>query len=246
MKNIKRVIEYDGTNYLGWQRQPQGPTIQQSIEEALGKITGEDAFIIGSGRTDSGVHALAQVANFTTAFKMTPREFQRALNSTLPKDIVIIGAEQTVLEFHSQYDAVTKTYLYRILNRTYPTALDKNRVWHVREGLDVGKMRLAAEPLLGRHDFRGFALADRTVKTTLRNVLRTRLQRSGNGLIEFEIEADGFLKRMVRLIVGTLVNVGKCKIPHEFVRDTLRTGNKTHFVRSAPPQGLFLKEVRYG
>jgi tRNA pseudouridine38-40 synthase len=244
MVNLKLIIEYDGTNYLGWQRQPQGITIQEVIEDTLNKITSETITVIGSGRTDSGVHALAQVANFNTEGRMTSLQFQKALNSVLPKDIVVKEVSEVDINFHAQLDVKSKTYLYKILNRPYPSALERNKVWFLPESLDVPKMAEAARMLGGEHDFRGFALSS-TTKTTVREVVNVSLEKKPDGLVEFEIESTGFLRGMVRLIVGTLVQVGKGKIAPEDFREILESGEKTNLVFSAPPWGLYLKEVRY-
>lgn len=245
MRNIKLIIEYDGTNYLGWQRQPQGATVQEVLENALEKITKQQAIVSGSGRTDSGVHAIAQVANFKTRSKMTPLQFQKSLNSLLPKDIVIKEAEEADLDFHPQFDAKSKTYLYRILNRHYPSALQRDRAWLIPDSLNIFQMKQAAEFLLGQHDFRAFARSKRSAKTTVRRVLGVSLERKADSVFEFEIESTGFLKGMVRLVVGALVQVGKGKITSEDFRRILESGERTPFVRSAPPSGLFLKEVKY-
>ena len=244
MKNIKLVLEYDGTNYLGWQRQPQGITIQEVIENTLNKITSETITVIGSGRTDSGVHALAQVANFKTEGRMMSLQLQKALNSVLPKDIVVKEVSEVDINFHAQLDVKSKTYLYKILNRPYPSALERNKVWFLPESLDVPKMAEAARMLGGEHDFRGFALSN-TTKTTVREVINVSIEKKPDGLVEFEIESTGFLRGMVRLIVGTLVQVGKGKIAPEDFREILESGEKTNLVFSAPPSGLYLKEVKY-
>jgi tRNA pseudouridine38-40 synthase len=245
MRNIKLIIEYDGTNYLGWQRQPQGATIQEVLENALEKITGERSTIIGSGRTDSGVHALAQVANFKTESKMTLFQFQKAFNSILPKDIVIKEAEDVDLNFHSQFSAKSKVYTYVILNRDYPSALERLRAWFISDRLNLSQMKEPARMVIGEHDFRGFALSKHNLKTTVRRVLSAELREKPDGRIEFQIEATGFLKGMVRLIVGTLVQVGKGKITPDDFRGALESGEKTNFVITAPARGLFLKEVKY-
>lgn len=245
MRNIKLIIEYDGTKYFGWQRQPRETTIQEVLENALEKITGKRITIIGSGRTDSGVHALAQVANFKTESTMTPFQFQKALNSLLPKDIVIKEAENVDLNFNSQFSAKSKVYIYVILNRDYPSALERLRAWFISDRLHLSRMEEAARMVIGEHDFRAFALSKLNVKTTVRRVLGAELEEKSNGRIEFEIEASGFLKGMVRLIVGTLVQVGKGKITPENFREILESGEKTNFVITAPARGLFLKEIKY-
>ncbi|HEX3034603.1 MAG TPA: tRNA pseudouridine(38-40) synthase TruA [Thermodesulfobacteriota bacterium] len=244
MRNIKLIIEYDGTNYLGWQKQRQSPTVQEVLENTLEKITKEKTKVIGSGRTDSGVHALAQVANFKTTGGMTTSEFQKALNSLLPKDIVIKEAAEVDLNFHAQFDAKSKVYIYRILNRSYPSALERLREWFIPHPLNISLMQRAGESLLGEHDFRAFALSGRA-KTTLRTVLCVNLMEEDNGRAEFEVEATGFLRGMVRLIVGTLAQVGRERITPEDFREILESGQRTKFVHSAPPWGLFLKQVKY-
>lgn len=246
MRNIKLTIEYDGTNYSGWQRQANGITIQQVIEETLSGITRENIKIHGSGRTDSGVHALAQVANFKTDnTKMTTEQFAKALNSSLPKDIVICGSEEVPADFHAQYSAKSKTYFYQVLNRPYPTALLRTRSWYRKDLLDAHAMVEAAGYLEGEHDFKLFAHANISVKTTVRTVYYTNLYRDGD-LIIFEIEANGFLKRMVRMIMGTLVEVGKGNMTPGQFKDLLEGENPENLrIPSAPARGLFLKEVKY-
>ncbi len=245
MRNIKLIIEYDGSNYLGWQRQPQGLTIQEVLENALEKITKEKTVVIGSGRTDSGVHALAQVANFKTQSAITTTRLQKAVNSFIPKDIVIKSAEDVALNFHAQFDAKSKVYTYKILNRHYHSALERQRAWLIPDNLNLVQMQNASELLRGEHDFRGFALSRLGAKTTVRKVLNVSLQERAGSVLEFEIESTGFLKGMVRLIVGTLVHVGKEKITPDDFGKVIQSGVKTHFVRSAPPCGLYLKEVKY-
>ena len=244
MRNIKLTIEYDGSAYVGWQRQPSGPTIQEAIETALGTMLDEKIKLLGSGRTDSGVHALGQVASFRTGTTLGSEDIQKGLNSLLPKDIVITEAEDAEPDFHAQLSAKSKTYTYRILNRTYPSALLRERAWFVPYPLKARLMDEAARTLVGEHDFRAFAQSEATVKTTVRTVISARITKRRD-MLEFSIEADGFMKRMVRLIVGTLAEVGKEKItPSEF-REILISGVKTKHVRAAPARGLYLKEVKY-
>lgn len=244
MKNLRLEIEYIGTNYSGWQKQPRRPTIQQIIEDAVFTITKHRPLIYGSGRTDSGVHALAQVANFKTGSHLTTLQMQRALNSVLPDDITVSKVKKVPLKFHSQYDSKSKVYVYTVLNRDYPSAHLKYRTWLVREELDLDKMRKASAHLIGTHDFKVFAHSGISVKTTVRTILDIKLRKKGS-LVEFEIEGSGFLKRMVRLIMGTLVHVGKGNIrPSEF-KQILYNGEKTKYVISAPAKGLTLKKVKY-
>lgn len=245
MRNIKLTIEYDGTNYLGWQKQPQGPTVQEEIKKALERITGEKISLIGSGRTDSGVHALAQVANFTTESKIKSTEFQMGLNSSLPTDITITEAVEVNPDFHAQFSAKSKTYIYKIYNSPYPSALLRQRVWFMPLELNIDLMKEAAEYLIGEHDFKVFAQSGIEVKTTVRNILKVSLEQQSDNLILFSIEATGFLKRMVRLIIGTLVQVGKGRITPLDFSEILQSGEKNKYVYAAPPQGLYLKEVKY-
>lgn len=245
MRNIKLVIEYDGSEYHGWQRQPGGPTVQETIESTLREITGEKIIIYGSGRTDSGVHALGQVANFNTESRITAEELQKGLNSMLPNDIVILNSEEAPPEFHAQFSSKSKTYIYKVLNRPYGSALMRKRVWHVPYSLSVDAMSEAASGLIGEHDFSAFAQAATEVKSKVRTVISAEFNNRGEDIFEFTIEADGFLKRMVRLIVGTLVQVGKGRLtPTEFA-EILNSGSKNKFVLAAPPSGLYLKEVKY-
>ncbi len=245
MRNIKIIVEYDGTNYFGWQKQPQGPTIQETIENALENITGENIALLGSGRTDSGVHALGQVANFKTETKIKAAELQMGLNSILPKDITIVSAQEADSDFHAQFSAKSKLYTYKILNRPHPSALLRKRSWYIPQRLNVDQMKKAAEYLVGEHDFKAFAQSGAEVKTTLRTVLSVGIEQLDKDILEFNIEATGFLKRMVRLIVGTIAQVGKERItPSEFL-DILDSGEKTKFVYAAPAHGLYLEEVRY-
>ncbi len=245
MKNVKIIIEYDGTDYHGWQCQADLPTVQKTIEDAIRQITTEDVKITGSGRTDAGVHAIGQVANFFTEAQMDPETLRKALNSTLPRNISIIKAQEVPDGFHAQFSSRSKVYEYRIFNRPHRPALQRNRAWHIQEKLDTKKMREAAAYLEGTHDFSVFAAADITVKTTVRTVKRIHVRKTREGVILIEIEADGFLKRMVRMIAGTLVETGRGKLTPEGFGQILAGGQKTKNVFTAPPSGLFLKKVIY-
>ena len=245
MRNIKLTIEYDGTNYAGWQRQSEDPTVQETIESALSGMTGEKIVLYGSGRTDSGVHALGQVANFKTKSAIKTGEFQKGLNSILPKDIVIINSEEAEDGFHAQFSSKSKVYVYKVLNRPHGTAIMRKRVWHIPYKLSLTRMSEAAAELQGEHDFNAFCQASPDVKSTVRNVLSAEFKKTEGDILEFTIEADGFLKRMVRLIAGTLVQAGKERItPGEFLK-ILESGEKTKFVQAAPAWGLYLREVKY-
>jgi tRNA pseudouridine38-40 synthase len=245
MRNIKLTIEYDGTNYRGWQSQKRGTTIQEAIETAVEKITKNGVKLIGSGRTDSGVHALGQVANFKTSSGLSAYQLQKALNAILPKDISIVKCEEADVTFHSQFDAKSKIYAYVILYRPYPSSLERLRAWHIPFTLKLPEMKEASTALIGEHDFRAFGLSTHTLRSTVREVLKLEISLRENDNLYFEIEATGFLKRMVRLVVGTLIQVGRDRIPVDGVRRILESGERTKFVRAAPPWGLYLKEVKY-
>jgi tRNA pseudouridine38-40 synthase len=246
MRNIKLFIEYDGTKYHGWQRQPKLDTVQQLIEQAIQKITNEKAILLGSGRTDSGVHALQQIANFKTSSQISADRLTKALNSLLPGDIVIIKSEQVDLSFHSQYDSVSKTYIYKILNRGSRTAINSKRVWHIPYEINFEAMQNAAEHLIGEHDFKVLSKTGSSVKTTVRNVLKASFHKNSDEIIEFNIQANGFLKGMARLIVGTIVNVGKGKMTETEFKHIISKGQKHKYIKSAPPHGLYLAKVDYG
>jgi tRNA pseudouridine38-40 synthase len=245
MRNIRLLMEYDGTNYQGWQVQPKGQTVQGVIEEKLALITGETVHLIGSGRTDSGVHAFGQVANFKTKSQLPVYSIQRALNSLLPPDIVIQQAEEIEEGFHARKESKSKVYEYRILNRDLRSAFHHKYAWHLPQALDLKKMREATRILIGEHDFSSFRSVGSPTRTSIRRVIRAEWKRSRDGLIRFEIEANGFLKQMVRALVGTLVEVGKGRINSEEFRKILNARDRKKAGPTAPAHGLFLKEVKY-
>jgi tRNA pseudouridine38-40 synthase len=245
VRTIKLTIEYDGTHYLGWQVQPNGQTIQGVIQDRLKRLTGELLQLIGSGRTDAGVHALGQVAHFKTESRMDANTFQRALNSLLPEDIVIRRTEETETEFHARRSARSKVYEYRILNRATPPAIDRQYIWYVPQKLDLDEMKKATRSLVGEHDFSAFRSVGSSARSSVRNILQADWKRGKGGLLRFEIEATGFLKQMVRAIVGTLVEVGRGKISAQGFREILESRDRRKAGPTAPARGLFLKEVKY-
>jgi tRNA pseudouridine38-40 synthase len=245
MRNIKLVIEYKGTHYLGWQVQPKGPTVQGVIEEKLALITGEAVYLIGSGRTDSGVHAFGQVANFKTKNQLNVHSIQRALNSLLPPDIVIQRAEEVEEGFHARKQSKSKVYEYRILNRELRSAFHHEYAWHILQKLDLEEMRKATRVLIGEHDFSSFRSVGSPTRTAIRRVIRAEWKRGRDGFIRFEVEANGFLKQMVRALVGTLVEVGKGKIDSEEFEKILASKDRKMAGPTAPAHGLFLREVKY-
>ena len=245
MRNIKLLIEYDGTDYLGWQVQAEGQTVQGMIEEKLARITGETVHLIGSGRTDSGVHAFGQVANFKTKSKLNTLSIQKALNSLLPPGIVIQTVEEVEEGFNARRHAKTKIYEYRILNRDLRSAFHHGYAWHIPQKLNLREMRKATRMVIGEHDFSCFRSVGSPTRTAIRRVVRTGWRRGQDGFIRFEIEANGFLKQMVRALVGTLVEVGKGKIDAGKFREILDSKDRKKAGPTAPAHGLFLKEVKY-
>ena len=245
MRNIKLVIEYEGTNYQGWQVQPKGSTIQGTIEEKLALLTGETICLVASGRTDAGVHAFGQVAHFKTKGKMDVQSIQRALNSLLPPDILIQRAEEVEEGFHARKHSKSKVYEYRILNRNLRSVFHRGYAWHIPRKLDFEEMKKAARNLIGEHDFSSFRSVGSPTRTAIRRVIRVEWKKARDGLIRFEIEANGFLKQMVRAMVGTLVEVGKGKMSAEEFRRVLYSKDRKRAGPTAPAHGLFLKEVKY-
>jgi len=245
MKNLRMVLEYDGTAYHGWQRQADLATVQQVVEEKIALMTREKVTLIGSGRTDAGVHALYQVANFRTGTRISEKDLLRGLNSLLPADIAVKEITEVTDDFHAQFSARSKTYEYRIFNGPTRPALARNQVWFVFGPLDLAAMEEAAAGLRGVHDFSSFCAAGHESKSMIREIYDCGFERRGDGFIRFFIEANGFLKYMVRNIIGTLVEVGKGKrTPQDFLaimeaRDRRKAGV------TAPPRGLFLVDVKY-
>ena len=243
--NIKLTIEYDGSAYHGWQIQKNGITVQESIKRAVKKITGEEVNVIGCGRTDSGVHALNYVCNFKTSSTIPPCKFKDALNSRLPDDIRCKKSELVGENFHSSYSASAKTYMYRILNTPDTNVFERNYSWHYKYNTDIEKMRTAAQAFLGEHDFIGFAAAGFTVSTTVRTIYDIKINKE-NGMITIEVTGNGFLYNMVRIIAGTLVMMGNGKIDYSLADEIIASKDRKRAGITAPPQGLFLKEVYYG
>jgi len=245
MRNFKLTIEYDGSRYCGWQRQNNDPTIQGEIEQALMKMIGLKISLIGSGRTDAGVHAYGQVANFKCDTKLNAEDFLGGLNSLIPDDVIVISCDEVDETFHARYNVKSKTYVYRILNRSRPAAIFRQYAWHIRKKLNLEPMRTAITHLIGCYDFKAFEGAGSPRSHTNRCVIKANLFEEKNGYLVFEIEADGFLRFMVRNIVGTLVEVGLGKItPADFKR-ILDSKDRSQAGVTAPARGLFLKEVNY-
>ncbi|HBT20937.1 MAG TPA: tRNA pseudouridine(38-40) synthase TruA [Peptococcaceae bacterium] len=245
--NIKLTIQYDGTNFNGWQVQkmhPQARTVQGVLEKALERIVKEPIKLIGAGRTDSGVHAKGQVANFHTTRPIPVEKWPIALNSILPPDVAVIEAEEVPEKFHARYWAKRKTYYYYILNRRYPDVFLRNYAYYISQKLNLEDMRRAAQLILGTHDFRSFCAAGSSVKNYRRTVFEADFSFKGELLI-FKITADGFLHKMVRLIMGTLIEIGRGKYPSSWMKEVLEARDVKKSGPAAPPHGLYLCKVYY-
>jgi tRNA pseudouridine38-40 synthase len=245
MRNIKLIVEYDGTAYCGWQRQKNGLSIQQLLEEAICRITGEESRVIGSGRTDAGVHALGQVAHFHTTSRLGERNILMGINSLLPGDIAVREAREVDPSFHARFDVVSKVYIYKICNRPVRPALERNRAWFIWFPLDLEGIEGALELFHGVHDFTSFCSTHTDSTDHIRTIFDIGLKTDNSGMIQISLEADGFLRYMVRSIIGALVDIGRGRRSREDLAGILEAKDRRRAGLTAPPQGLFLKEVRY-
>ena len=244
MRNIKLTIEYDGTNYHGWQIQPNAITIQADVQEALAKITKTQTQIIGAGRTDTGVHAAGQVANFHTHSQMSSTAFQKALNATLPRDIAIIDVEEVPPDFHARFSAVSRTYRYTILNRTYPSALLRNNTYFFPDPIDVQGADTACRSLVGVRDFSSFQRSGSERIKPICEIYECRCWQEED-LVYFEIEADAFLRGMVRAIVGTILKLHDKEDHVNQLYQILDARDRSAAGASVPPHGLSLLSIKY-
>ena len=246
MRNIKLLLAYDGTNYHGFQKQNNTrlKTVQGTLEEALRVLTKEEVRVIGSGRTDAGVHAQGQVANFLSNTTIPQERFPLALNSLLPSDIVVWEAEDVPREFHARFDAVKKTYRYTIYNCRHLSPFWRHYAYHVPVPLDLEKMSAGARAFQGTHDFRGFCARDTAVKDFVRTIYACRVENEGP-LVTITVTGDGFLYNMVRIMTGTLIEVGLGKRRPGEIPDLLETKERKLAGATAPPQGLCLWSVEY-
>lgn len=244
LKNIKLTISYDGTNYHGWQKQNDIKTIQSELEDAIYAITGEHVELIGSGRTDANVHALGQVANFKTSSKILPEKFSRAINANINSDIRILKSEEVDLDFNSRYNSKRKTYLYQIYNSRVLIPFYNLYSYHIPYTLDIELMDKALRRLEGEHDFKAFMAANSEVKSTVRSIYNTSIKNENN-LIKIEITGNGFLYNMVRIIAGTVIEIGNGKRNISSIEEAIITGQRSLLGHTAKPQGLFLKNVEY-
>ena len=244
MKRIKLTIAYDGTNYCGWQIQPNGITIEEILNKALSKMTGEEILVIGASRTDSGVHAMGNVAVFDTDTTIPAEKIAVALNQRLPDDIVITKSEEVALDFHPRYCDCSKTYEYHIINTRIPIPTKRLTNYFVSYVLDIDKMRKAASYLVGEHDFVSFCNVRTDVENTVRTITALDILTNGNE-ITIRITGNGFLYNMVRIIVGTLIRVGRGYYEPDRVKEILEAKERTEAGVTAPANGLVLVEIKY-
>lgn len=245
MRNIRLTIRYDGTKYNGWQRQGNTEkTIQGKLEQLLSKMTGEDIEIFGSGRTDAGVHALGQVANFHTSCSMTIQEMESYIQQYLPKDIAVTEAKEASPRFHSRLQAIKKQYEYRIYRGLENPVFERKYCWHIQESLNIDKMRKASQFLEGEHDFKSFCGNKKMKKSTIRKIESIEIIEDGNWLI-LRYTGNGFLMNMVRILTGTLIEVGQGVKRPEEMPEILQGKSRELAGMMAPAQGLFLVKVWY-
>lgn len=244
MKNILLTIEYDGKDFNGWQKQPNKLNIQGEIERAIEEITGEKVDLIASGRTDAGVHALAQMANFKTNSKLPVEKYPIALNTKLKKSIRIQKAEEVEENFHSRYHCKQKTYRYIINNSGQGSSIYRNLEYFIPNKLDVEKMQEAVKYFEGEHDFKAFKASGTSSKSSVRTIYKAKVEKQGERII-IELTGNGFLYNMVRIIAGTLVEVGLGKIKTEEISEIIEKKERANAGKTLPPQGLYLVKVEY-
>lgn len=244
MRNIKLTIEYDGKDFNGWQKQPNHLNIQGEIEKAIKNVTGEEVELIGSGRTDAGVHAFEQVANFKTNTELPIEKMATAINSQLKHTVRILKAEEVDLNFHSRYNCHKKTYAYIIDNSDQGTAIYRNFTYHISQPLDIKMMQKAADYLIGEHDFSSFKSSGTSSKNSVRTIYKAQILKEQQRVI-IMITGNGFLYNMVRIIAGTLVEVGLKHFPPEEMKNILDAKDRQKAGKTLPPTGLFLMNVEY-
>lgn len=244
MKRVKLVVAYDGTNYRGWQVQNNGETIESMLNRAISSLTGEDIHVMGSSRTDSGVHAMGNVAVFDTEARMAADKFSYALNQRLPEDIRIQNSCEVPSDFHPRYQKTVKTYEYRILNREFPLPAYRLNTHFTYRPLDIARMQEAAQYLEGEHDFQSFCAAGAQVKTTVRTIYELTVEKEGD-LIVIRVTGNGFLYNMVRIIAGTLMKVGMGEWEPERMTEILEGRDRKLAGQTAPAKGLTLMEIHF-
>lgn len=244
MRRIRLIISYDGTNYVGWQVQPNGVSVQALLEKALFELTGEQIRVEGSGRTDSGVHAKAQVAHFDTEARMAADKFAIAMNMHLPPDIRVLFSEECDPTFHARFSAKRKVYSYTVQLGPHADVFLRTTSLHLHYIPDVEAMQKAAAAVIGTHDFNAFKCADSSMENTVRTITRSEWNRNEN-LLVYTVEGNGFLYNMVRILVGTMLEIGSGKRPVSDMENAIETGSRTSAGATAPARGLRLERVIY-
>lgn len=245
MRRIKLTVAYDGCNYSGWQIQPNASTIEQVLDNAINKVTGEKVHVIGASRTDAGVHGLGNVAVFDTASGIPGDRWAYAINTHLPEDVSVVESREVSPEFHPRHCNTVKTYEYRILNTRFPIPQFRNYSWHVKEPLDVNAMQSAAQRLVGEHDFKSFCCVKTQAESTVRTIYSVDVRTEDEAYIVIRVSGNGFLYNMIRIIAGTLVKAGKGKITPLDIDLMLEAKNRCEAGQTAPPQGLTLMNIDY-
>ena len=244
MRNLLLKLMYDGTSYHGWQVQPNGITVQEALQDAVEKILGTRENVTGCSRTDSGVHANDFCCNIRTENPIDCYRLVGALNAVLPDDICVKSAEEVPFDFHARYDCISKQYIYRVWNANYKNPFLTNKAWHYKNKIDEAFLNEQAQAYIGTHDFKAFCSAGSSVEDTVRTVKFFSVTRNGDEVI-FTVEADGFLYNMVRIMVGSLIEISENKIEKDKLRDIIDKGDRTLAGRTAPPHGLYLNKVNY-
>lgn len=243
-RRIRFIVEYDGTDYVGWQDQPNGTAVQELLEKAVFEITGEKTTVQGSGRTDSGVHARAQVAHFDTGARMAADKFSYALNTRLPGDVRVLWSEEAPEGFHSRFSAKNKQYRYAVQTGPHARVFTRNNALHCHYALDLEKMQRAAEQVVGEHDFRAFMCKDTAMENTVRTVTLSEWHREGE-MLYYNVAGNGFLYNMVRILAGTMLEIGSGRRPEDTVLKALKEQDRESAGATAPAKGLTLWRVRY-
>jgi tRNA pseudouridine38-40 synthase len=244
MRNIKLTLEFDGTSYAGWQRQINGIAVEQKVREAIKKLTGEEPDLIGCSRTDAGVHARGYICSFKTECTIPAVRMKFALNNILKDDIVVLESEEVYDEFHARFSAKGKRYTYTICNREIPAAIGRNYVYFFKRALNTDRMEAATAFLVGKHDFSSFKNSNSLVRSNVRTIFDLTVSRIGD-MVTISVTGDGFLYNMVRIIAGTLIEVGLGDISPEDLENILKSKDRTKAGRTAPASGLCLEEVFY-
>jgi tRNA pseudouridine38-40 synthase len=245
LPTFKLTLAYDGTGLVGWQRQAAGVSVQELVEEACGELDGRAVTVVAAGRTDAGVHALGQVATVSLVRVMAPRSLVAAINARLPPAVRVLQAAEVAPDFHPRFHARRKTYRYRIWNAGIVSPFERLYSWHVPAELDIASMRAAARAIEGTHDFGAFRAAGSDSSGSVRSVFVSDVQAGADALVVYEISGDGFLRHMVRTIVGTLVEVGRGRRSRQSMAEILASRDRGRAGPTAPPEGLFLTRVEY-